>query len=688
MVNLHYNYIMQEFSQQGDFKSVFTAFSSMKESGIQPDMYSYRSLIDACAQHGEVAKAVSVFEDIKSSGIIPNVYVYNSLMNVRAEDTDAVWQLYLDMQALGVEPDLATFNIMLKSCGLSKSYEKAKSLYSDMERLAASNSLKLDVFTYTTTIDIFGDAKMWEQTLKVKADMEASGVVPNVMTWTALIGACANVGMVDQSFSLFNEMLFAGCSPNEQTYNMLINACCKGSQYERAFQLFDEWKETGQISAYRESELSESNSDSGTSAAEMGELDLDQETSLSPTAVKIFRGVLPRLTPNLVTYNILMKSCIDDPTLAKQIMLDMEAAGLKPDLTSWSTYIDVYGSKGDLNEAINLFNNMKEKGIIPDLVAYTSIIKASVNAGNANMAFEYFRQLKEACLRPNKVTYYTLFRAQGSCQTLSKIQRSFSLYEEMRQAGFPPNDGILRVLLAQWAEIVIEGCDNGERTARFSLKFQTEISAGFSEYLKIVLKRVGVHAQELESEPYLIIDLHGLSRGEARVAVLAVLRIIKERHKQGFGVNDDLVIITGVGKRSEVPGLPIIRQTVLHVLEQELRLPVKFGSSETRPIREVPPQIFSQNHVLDSSLEAEPRPVDANYTSDESLSLYTSPLAAHRLSDTGTYSRRKSKSTDFIVARKPTNFGRLIVTKDALEEWLTRKHRISGTRSGVKGPEG
>lgn len=62
MVNLHYNVIMHEFSQHGDFESVFAAFCAMKESGIQPDMYSYRSLIDACSHGGDVARAVSVFE--------------------------------------------------------------------------------------------------------------------------------------------------------------------------------------------------------------------------------------------------------------------------------------------------------------------------------------------------------------------------------------------------------------------------------------------------------------------------------------------------------------------------------------------------------------------------------------------------------------------------------------------------
>lgn len=53
-----------------------------------------------------------------------------------------------------MEPDLATYNIMLKSCSVSKCAERAKALYSDMEAGAATTGLKLDVFTYTTAIHV------------------------------------------------------------------------------------------------------------------------------------------------------------------------------------------------------------------------------------------------------------------------------------------------------------------------------------------------------------------------------------------------------------------------------------------------------------------------------------------------------------------------------------------------------
>lgn len=152
-------------------------------------------------------------------------------------------------------------------------------------------------------------------------------------------------------------------------------------------------------------------------------------------------------------------------------------------------------------------------------------------------------------------------------------------------------------------------------------------------------------------------------------------------------MNDDLVIITGVGRRSEIPGLPIIRQTILHVLEKELRLPVKFGSSEGgRTARPVPQQQTSnEHHGPERGFEAEHHPTeDANCAPEGNVA----PETAFRASDNGKPTRAKGRSTtDALVARKPTNFGRLIVAKDALEEWLSRKHRVLLSRSRVKACE-
>ncbi|GBG84863.1 hypothetical protein CBR_g39239 [Chara braunii] len=59
---------------------------------------------------------------------------------------------------------------------------------------------------------------------------------------------------------------------------------------------------------------------------------------------------------------------------------------------------------------------------------------------------------------------------------------------------------------------------------------------------------------------------------EARAAVLSVLKMLKRQFAEGKKITEDLVIITGKGTRSEVPGVSVVKQEVAHLLNDELRM--------------------------------------------------------------------------------------------------------------------
>ncbi|KAL0347236.1 UNVERIFIED_CONTAM: Pentatricopeptide repeat-containing protein, chloroplastic [Sesamum calycinum] len=123
-----------------------------------------------------------------------------------------LWECHI--QKLGVTADITSHNILLKSCRLAGKVEIARDIYREIRKLESSGALKLDVFTYSTMIKVFADAKMWKRALEIKEDMVSSGVIPDTVTWSSLISACANAGLVEQSMNLFGEMLQSGCEPN------------------------------------------------------------------------------------------------------------------------------------------------------------------------------------------------------------------------------------------------------------------------------------------------------------------------------------------------------------------------------------------------------------------------------------------------------------------------------------------
>lgn len=96
----------------------------------------------------------------------------------------------------------------------------------------------------------------------------------------------------------------------------------------------------------------------------------------------------------------------------------------------------------------------------------------------------------------------------------------------------------------------------------------------------------------------LAIDLQGLTKVEARIVVLAVLRMVKENYAQGNNINDDMLILLGISKRDSNPANHVadVKDTVIKLLHDQLglevfldktlrknRLPVASVSSTRRP---------------------------------------------------------------------------------------------------------
>ncbi|XP_024360773.1 pentatricopeptide repeat-containing protein At5g02830, chloroplastic [Physcomitrium patens] len=626
----HYNLIIREFSRHGNLRSCFKVLDFMKELGVMPDVFTYRVLIDSCGRHKEPSKATIVFEKMLNDGFEPNRFVYNSIMNVNVGNLSEVRRYFQHMQGAGIAADVTSYNILLKAYAASGRADLAGDLYAQIKK---AGKVTLDVVFYSTLINVFGKAKMWEEALRVKADMLEAGVTPNVVTWTSIIGACATAGLVDQSFREFDEMLNAGCRPNVNCYNMLLQACIMASQFDRAFLLFEEWKTTGRMRSYSEI------FNYSAPLAKTHELITVIPGSLlqSNLGEKIDEDVrLACCRPNIITYNCMMKACGSASEKVRSLMREMRALGLVPDVKSWSILLDSYGSKGDVEGASEALEEMKAAGFKPDVVAYTSLIQACVQAGHLEKAFDYFSKMKAAGVRPNAVTYNSLLRRHRNYGTLPEVQRALALYEEMREAGHVPNDFILQELIKEW----VEGLSNPS-------SFVASGDAGLMKFSEAVLQKVAVDARrEAEDNRHMTIDLHGLTKGEARAAVLVVLRAIKERYLHGIPVEDDLIIITGIGNHSETKGKSVLRDVVLGILQKELGLTVVSVLSDA-PDRQV------------SGLQVARSSGDTSSAEDEEL---RKPLS-------GTLEPRKPS--------RIINSGRLKVTKESLNTWLEKKSRKS-----------
>ncbi|XP_028091864.1 pentatricopeptide repeat-containing protein At5g02830, chloroplastic isoform X1 [Camellia sinensis] len=616
--------IIHEFGKKGDLVSALTVFEASKQKSIGPNMYAYRTIIDVCGLCGDYLKSRSIYEELLAKKVTPNIYVFNSLMNVNACDLSYTLQLYKHMKNLGVAADMTSYNILLKSCCIAARVDLAQNIYSEVQRLESSGVLKLDVFTYSTIIKIFADAKLWQMSLKIKDDMLSAGVAPNTVTWSSLISACANAGLVEQAIQLFDEMLLTGCQPNSQCCNVLLHACVEAFQYDRAFRLFRSWKESG----FHKASVEGYNVNKYSNAGAYGNF---SNTMLNRTA-KSHNLNFPRrvlFTPTTATYNILMKACGTDYYRAKALMDEMNAVGLSPNYISWSTLVHICGGSGNVEGAVQILSSLREAGIQPDVIAYTAVIKVCVERKDLKTAFSLFAEMKRYQIKPNMVTYNTLLRARSTYGSLQEVQQCLEIYQDMRKAGYKSNDYYLKQLIEEWCEGVIQ--NNNQYEGRFSSCNEADLGGPHS----LLLEKVAVHLQKRNTES-MAIDLQGLTKVEARIVVLAVLRMIKENNAQGCPLKDDLFIILQVKKTStnSAKAKSEVEDAITKLLQDELGLEVTLAGSE----------------------KVNPSTSLVSYANEEEI------LGSNRFPT-------KLKPS----ARRPAILHRLKVTRKSLRYWLQRR---------------
>ncbi|KAL1105547.1 hypothetical protein V6Z11_D04G140400 [Gossypium hirsutum] len=536
--------IICEFGKKRDLASALTAYEASKKNLSGPNMYLYRAIIDTCGLCGDYMKSRNIYKDLVNQRVTPNIYVFNSLMNVNAHDLGYTLDLYKDMQNLGITADMASYNILLKACCLAHRVDLAQDIYNEVKDLESTGVLKLDVFTYCTIIKIFADARLWQMALKIKEDMLSTGVTPNTVTWSSLINACAHAGLVVQAFQLFEEMILSGCEPNSQCCNVLLHACVEASQYDRAFRLFRSW--TG---------------------SQEGNID--------------------------TTYNILMKACGTDYYHAKALMNEMKSVGLSPNHVSWTILIDICGGSGNVEGAIQILKTMYVTGIKPDVVAYTTAIKVCVESKRLKLAFSLFEEMKRYSVQPNLVTYNKLLRARSKYGSLHEVQQCLAVYQEMRKAGYKSNDIYLKELIEEWCEGVIN--ENNQKQEGLSSCKRTDLERPHS----LLLEKIAVHLQMSTAESPAV-DLRGLTKVEARIVVLAVLRMIKENYVQGHSVRDDMLIILGVSEKREEAANVIsgVKDAAMKLLQDELGLEVLLVEPQVKKDGWVDLQTPGANTVL------------------------------------------------------------------------------------------
>ncbi|ERN18509.1 pentatricopeptide repeat-containing protein At2g33680 [Amborella trichopoda] len=258
-----WNAMVSGYSKNGLATESISLFVEMGVQGIQPDMYTFVSVLNTCSQlanklmgmavHGLVVKSgLSLDQSIVTSLIrmyakcncldgtrkafdrakVLDITCWNSMIETYAQNgnSHSAIEALLEMQRLsGLKPNRMSFIYALNACSSPKAIE----LGIEIHNLAIQRKLELEVSVANALITMYAQCGNIEDAWRLFRRM------PNkdIHSWNATIMGYAHRGYGKEALQIFEQMQKLGLQPDETTFVGLLVASSHVGDIERAHEL-------------------------------------------------------------------------------------------------------------------------------------------------------------------------------------------------------------------------------------------------------------------------------------------------------------------------------------------------------------------------------------------------------------------------------------------------------------------
>merc|ERR1719491_2892877 len=264
--------------------------------------------------------------------------------------------------------------------------------------------------------------------------MRTFEVEVSAVTFSTLIKAFGQAGQLGHCHEVWQNMLNAHVKPTTVTFGCYIDVCIRGQDVAAAERIFDSMAEsdvkpkaviyTSMIRGYAHAKKP---------VKSLALYKRMQAEGIQATAVT-FNSVLDIMVRQLA-----------DPARLQEVVEDMRAASVSPDVATYSILIKASCNAGQIDSAISLFRQLRAHGLIFDEVAFNTLLLACSKAEQVAMADEILGEMRTVGLAPTQVTISILVKMYGKAKMLDKAIALGRLVEH--EYGMTPNLHVFTCLI-------------------------------------------------------------------------------------------------------------------------------------------------------------------------------------------------------------------------------------------------
>ncbi|XP_041028189.1 putative pentatricopeptide repeat-containing protein At2g01510 [Juglans microcarpa x Juglans regia] len=220
------NALTNVYLKVGDMENALNVFGTEPEGR---NIVSYTSFINGYVEANQIEKAFDVFSDLRMHEIEPNEYTFSSLIKACANQAALEQGMQLHAQVfkfnMDSEPYVSSILVdMYGKCGLLDDSIRVFEEIGDPTEIA-----------WNSLVSVFAQHGLGKDAIETFDRMIQNGLKPNGITFVSLLTACSHAGLADEGLKYFHSMeKIYGVVPREEHYSCVIDLLGRSGKLKEA----------------------------------------------------------------------------------------------------------------------------------------------------------------------------------------------------------------------------------------------------------------------------------------------------------------------------------------------------------------------------------------------------------------------------------------------------------------------
>eukprot|EP01018_Ginkgo_biloba_P032089 Gb_22773 [translate_table: standard] len=233
-----WNMLIAAHVRHGYAEEALTLFYQMQRTDIQPDQFTFPTVLTACANLAALEQGKEIHELIVRSGFQSDVFVGNALVDMYAKcgNVENARHVFEKMP----QRDVVSWNAMIAGYVQYGHIDVALRLFRKMPAR--------DVVSWTAMIAASARHGYCEDALTLFYQMRRTGIQPNQFTFASVLPACANLAALEQGKEIHENIVKSGLQSDIFVNNALVDMYAKCGSIENAHNVFDKMTQRDVVS--------------------------------------------------------------------------------------------------------------------------------------------------------------------------------------------------------------------------------------------------------------------------------------------------------------------------------------------------------------------------------------------------------------------------------------------------------